>query len=157
MILTSERLNNSDMLAETLKVLTINDAVYYNSEKNDAEGDPRSNPKVATHTSDKKKRKVVNTTNGNLRQKVLSNRTLPIITTIIDHMITDRVDTCGGTTNAHTMPTTNPVITNAARSSARVLRNPRGHISRTEMDGTTPRYGNVSETGKGPVLIGGTI
>ena len=29
-ILTSERINNSDALAETLKRLTINNAVYYN-------------------------------------------------------------------------------------------------------------------------------
>ena len=35
-ILTSERLNNSDALAETLKILTINDASYYKSDKNGA-------------------------------------------------------------------------------------------------------------------------
>ena len=53
-ILTSERLNNSDELAETLKDLTINDTGYYNSDENDAEGNPKSNPKLATHTSDGK-------------------------------------------------------------------------------------------------------
>ena len=42
-------------LAETLKGLTINDAVYYNSDKNDANGDTARNPKVDTHTSDEKK------------------------------------------------------------------------------------------------------
>ena len=40
-ILTSERLNNSDALAKAMKVFTINDAGYYNSDKNDAEGDPK--------------------------------------------------------------------------------------------------------------------
>ena len=55
-IFSSERQNNSDALAETLKGLTlhstINDAGYYNSDRNDAEGDPKSGPLVATHTSD---------------------------------------------------------------------------------------------------------
>ena len=55
-ILTSERLRNSDALAETLKILTINDASYYESAKNYAKGDPARNPKVATHTSDRKKK-----------------------------------------------------------------------------------------------------
>ena len=64
-ILTSERLNNSDALAETLKGLTINDSGYYNLDKNDAKGNPASDPKVATNTSDGKKGKVTNTSNGN--------------------------------------------------------------------------------------------
>ena len=71
-IMTSERLNNSDALAETLKGLTINDAGFYESDsanKNDAKGDPASNPKVATHTSKGKKRKVTDTSNGDLQQK----------------------------------------------------------------------------------------
>ena len=67
-ILTSQRINNLDTLAETLKVLTINDAGYYNSGKNYAEGDPASNPKVATHTSDGNKIKVTDTSNVNLKQ-----------------------------------------------------------------------------------------
>ena len=55
-ILTSERQNSSDALAETMKVLTIKNAGYYNSDENDAEGDPKIDPKVSTHTSDGKKR-----------------------------------------------------------------------------------------------------
>ena len=46
-----------------IKGLTIDDSGYYNSEKNSAEGDPASNPKVYTHTSDGKKRKVTDTSN----------------------------------------------------------------------------------------------
>ena len=60
-ILTSEKRNNSGALAEALKGLTINDAGYYESDSanvNDAKGDLASNPKVATHTSDGKKRKL---------------------------------------------------------------------------------------------------
>ena len=157
-ILTSERLNNLDALAETLKGLIINEAVYYNSEKNDAEGDPTSNPKVANHTSDGKKIKVTDTINGNLQQKSLISRTLPIITTTIDPQIPDRVATCGGTPHARTEPTTKEVITDAACSSARILRNP-GHVSKTVRDATTPRDGNVAvrfPQENGPVLIGDT-
>ena len=55
-ILTSERINNSDALVETLKLLTINDPGYYNPDKNDTEGGPTSNPSLATHTSDGKKK-----------------------------------------------------------------------------------------------------
>ena len=65
-ILTSEKRNNLDALAETLKVLTINNSGYYESESantNDAKGDPTSDQKVATHPSDRKKRKVTDTRN----------------------------------------------------------------------------------------------
>ena len=65
-ILTSEKLNNSGALAETLKGLTINDAGYYYSDENDEKGDPASNAKVATHTNVGKKRKVTETSNGNV-------------------------------------------------------------------------------------------
>ena len=64
-ILTSDILNNSDALVETLKGLTINNAGYYNPEKNDTEGDPTSDPKKATHTSDRKKIKITDTSNRN--------------------------------------------------------------------------------------------
>ena len=84
-ILTSERRNNLDVLAKMLKGLTIDskikDSAYYNSDKNYAEGSPKSNPLVANHTSDGKKRKFTDTdtTNGNSPQKLLINQTLPII------------------------------------------------------------------------------
>ena len=67
-ILTSERINNSDVLAETLKVLTVNNVGYYNSDENYAGGDPERDPKVAIHTSDGNKIKVTDTSNGNLQQ-----------------------------------------------------------------------------------------
>ena len=142
-ILTSERLNNPDALAETLPGLTINHAGYYNSEKNDVEGNPEKYLKLATHTSDGKKRKFTDTSNGNLQQKLLINRTLPIITMTIDPRIPDRVSTCGGTPRVHTTTNKKEVITDAAHSSARILWT-HGHVSRTSRDGTTPRDGNVS-------------
>ena len=74
-IFTSERRITLDVLAETLKGLTlhstINISAYYNSDKDDAESDPKIDPLEATHTSDGKKRKVTNTdtTNGDSPQK----------------------------------------------------------------------------------------
>ena len=46
---------------------TINDSEYYNSDEDDAEIYPKSDPLVATHTNDGKKIKVADTdsTNGN--------------------------------------------------------------------------------------------
>ena len=76
-ILKIEKRNKSDALAETLKGLKINGAGYYESyaaNENDAKGDTASHPKVATHTSDGKKRKVTDTSNGFLQQKLLSNQ-----------------------------------------------------------------------------------
>ena len=89
--------------------------------ENNAKGDPARNPKVYTHTSDRNKIKVTGTSNGNLQQKLLSNRTLPIITTKIDPPILDRVETCGGTPHALATPTTKGVITDKTHSSARIL------------------------------------
>ena len=84
-IFASEGLNNSDILAKTLKRLTmdstINDSAYYNSDEDDAESDPKSDPLVATHTSDGKKRKVTNTdtTNRNSPHLIWINRLIPEI------------------------------------------------------------------------------
>ena len=59
-----------------LKGLTIIDTGYYESDKNDAIGDPTRDAKLATHTSDKKKRKVADTSNGILQQKLLIKNSL---------------------------------------------------------------------------------
>ena len=61
---------------------------------NDEKGDPASDPKIAIHTSDKRKRKVTDTSNIDLQQKILSNPTLLIITMTIDPRIYDRSATC---------------------------------------------------------------
>ena len=50
-ILLSEKIKKLDALAEILKDLTIDDIGYYNSDENDAKGDPEIDPKVATHTT----------------------------------------------------------------------------------------------------------
>ena len=58
-ILTSEKLETLDTLSETLKMLTINNAGYYESNSlnvNGAKGDPESDPKIATHIMTIKKK-----------------------------------------------------------------------------------------------------
>ena len=87
MILTSEKRDNSDAMVETLKGFTIKNSGYYESDSentNNAKGDPASDPNVATHNTDINKRKVTDSRNRDLQQKVLSNQTLPIITTEIE-------------------------------------------------------------------------
>ena len=95
-MLTSEKRDKSDALAEKLKGLTINNTGYYESDSsnaNDEKGDPASYLKIATHTSDGKKIKVTDTSKGYLQPKLLSNRNLPIITTrqICLSMVGDRI------------------------------------------------------------------
>ena len=139
-ILTSEKRDKSDTLAETLKGLTINNAGYYESDSvnaNGAKGDPASDPKISNHTSDVNKIKVTDTSNGDLQQKLLSNRTLPIITTTIDPWIDDRVETCAASPHRLATPQTTEVVTDAAGSSTRVLQTPR-RVSRTGREGTNP-------------------
>ena len=48
-----------------LNNVTINDVGYYESDSENA-NDPARNPKVATHNSDRKKRKFKDTSNGHL-------------------------------------------------------------------------------------------
>ena len=82
----NERQISSNIMEETIKgfkVLTldstINDSAYYHLEEDDAENDPNSDPKVATHTNDRKKRKVTDTdtTNRNYPHKLLINQIIP--------------------------------------------------------------------------------
>ena len=103
--------------------MTINNAGYYNSDKNDVKGDPANDPNVATHTSERNKINFTDTSNLNLQQKLLINRTLPIITMAIDPQITDSVVTCERTPHVFTTPNTKGVITYAALGSAHILRN----------------------------------
>ena len=158
LIFTIENLDSLDELANALKYLTINDAEYYESDKNDATGDPASDQKVPTHTSDGKKRKFTDTSNVNLQQNLLINWTLLIITTTIDPQIPDRVTTYGENPHVRTTPTTKRVITDATRRGAHILRNP-GYVSRTDRGGTTPRKRDLavrSPQEKSSVMIGCT-
>ena len=105
----NERRITSEILAEMIKVFKeltlqpkINDSAYYNSDKNYTESDPKIDPLVATHTSDRKKINVTDTgnTNENSPQILLINRTLLIIILSIDARIPDGVAVCRGTLHA---------------------------------------------------------
>ena len=70
-ILKSEKIDKLDVLSKTLKGLKINDAGYYESgsaNANGENGDTASNPKIATHTSDRNKIKFTDTSNKVLQQ-----------------------------------------------------------------------------------------
>ena len=123
-----------------LKGLTINDTGYYESysaNKNDAKYDPAGYRKIATHTSDGKKRNVIDTSNGDLQQQLLSNQTLLIITTMIDSRIDNMVVTYGVSMIKLATLHIPEVITDAVCSNARSLQTS-GHVSRTNRDGNTP-------------------
>ena len=62
--------------------MRINDSGYYISDENDAQGDPESDRKLATHTSERKKDSYWHC-KVNLQQQLLINLTLLIITTPI--------------------------------------------------------------------------
>ena len=159
-IWTSEKLDKSYALAEMLKGLIIYVSGYYWSDSanaNDAKGDPASDPKTGTHTSDNKKRKVTDTSNGDLQQKLLSNWTLPIITMEMDTQIDNMITTCSENPHTIAMPLMKEVIMDAARRSARVLWTPK-HVSRTGREGNTPGitpHAVIPPRANPPVLIGG--
>ena len=70
-----------DGLVDTVKKLTINDSEYYESDTataSDTQDDPIYNPEKVNHTGNRNER-VTNTNNGNFEQKLLSNRTIPIV------------------------------------------------------------------------------
>ena len=160
---TSERRNTSDILVETLKVLAldlkINDSAYCNSYEDDAESNPKSDPLVATHTSDGKKIKVTDTdtNNGNSPQKILINRTLPMIIPPIDPRIMDGIAAGRGATHACHTISLKVIVTDAARSGARVFQNP-ADVNQKDTDGKIPQDGNTPiryPRLTSPVLIGG--
>ena len=162
-IFTSERRNTLDMLAETIKVFTIdstiNDSAYYDSDKDDAENDSKSDPLVAAHTSDGNKIKVADTvtTNRNSPQKLLINRTLLMIVLLIYPRISDRVAAVIETMYARQTPALKVIAMDMMRSGARVFWTP-ADVSRHDTDRTTPRDSNTSISSprfNSPVFIGG--
>ena len=138
---------------------TINDSACYNSDEDDAESDQKRDSLVATHTSDRKKRKVTDadTTNINSPQKILIKRTLPMIIPPIDPWVEDGVEAGRGTTYARQTLYLEVIIPDAAHSGAHVFRTP-ADTSQTNRDEKNPRDGNTSISYlrlNSPVLIGG--
>ena len=163
-----ERQNPSGIIAETIKYLkgctiqsTISDSAYSDSDEqvdaiSDSEEqvdtinypnelvdavsnpkrDPSSDEKVATYT-----------TNGNPPQKSLRSRFVPKIIQgairSIDHLVTEDAPGIQETLGARQAVLLKEVVTDAARSGARIFRTLR-ELSRTVRDGSTPRCVNTS-------------
>ena len=98
--------------------MTINDAEYYVSNSatvNDAKGDLASDPKTVTHTRDAKG-KVADTSNIIFQQKLLSNRTLPVVVPVMDPRIDNMIAPIGWASQTLFTPVTKEVV--AKRSAA---------------------------------------
>ena len=109
---------------------TINDSADDHSNKNVAKSDPKSDPLVATHTSDGKKRKVTDTdtTNRNSPHKLLINRLIPDIIPDaippVDQTVAEDATGSGETLHAHCMILSKEIVTDAAHSAVHVFRTP---------------------------------
>ena len=71
--------------------------------------------KTVTYTSDGKG-KFTDTSNGILKQKLLSKRTLPVIATEMDSMIENRIVTMVGASHTLVMTATKEVVADALRT-----------------------------------------
>ena len=102
---------------------TINNSSYYNSDADDVEDDPKSDPLVNTHNSDGKKGQLTDsdTNNRNYPQNLLINRTHLMIVPPIDLRVAGGVSSGRGTTHTRQTPTLKVIVTDAARSGAPVF------------------------------------
>ena len=124
-LFTSENLDKSDDMAGTLKILTIKNAGYYASKSataSDAQGDLTCDLKTVTDTSNMKE-KITDTSNGNYEQKLLINRTLPVVVLMTKPRIEDRIAPIVGDSQAILTPVTKEVVAYAACGGAWVNQN----------------------------------
>ena len=85
-------------LEDGLKDFTVYNTEYYLSKStimNDEKGDLASNPKTVNQTSEEKG-KGTDTSNGNLQQKLLSNRNLPVVVLTMNPRIDYNIVPIGG-------------------------------------------------------------
>ena len=129
----NERQIALDVLKETIKEFhgqtiqsKIRDSAYYDSEEHDAVSDQKSDSLVATHASDRSKRKITDnyTIKGNSTHKLILNRLIPKTTPgairTIDQAITEDVAGIGETLDVRQTVLSKDIITDAARSGARI-------------------------------------
>ena len=121
----------------------------------DAQGDPTYDPRTVTRTSNSNE-KVTKTSNRNIKQKLLSNLTLPVLVPTMNPRIEQRIATIIVAPQTLLTPAMNEVIADAVSGGAWVNRNPR-QVSRNGVNGSTP--GDMSHVvsvkySPSPVLIG---
>ena len=100
-IFKSEKLDISDELVDAVKYLTINDAGHCESNivtESDVPGNLTRNTETVTHTINGNET-VTHTINGNCIQKLLSNRTIPVVVSTTNLLIYHRIAPISGTTN----------------------------------------------------------
>ena len=156
-IFTGEKLDKSDNLLEAVNNLTINDAEYHESNTataSDAQGDLTHNPKTVTHTSNGKET-FSDTSNGDCEQKILSNRTLPIVVPTMNPRIDNKISPIGGASQTLLTLKTKEVAADTVLFGAWFNQTPR-QVSPSEADGITPgKIGHSvrSKPAPSPVLI----
>ena len=142
----------SDILEEKIKGFKgltlhsiINNSTYDNSDKDDAERDPKIDQLISNHTGDRKKIKITDTdtTNINFSQKLLINQTIPVIIPPTDPPIVDGVAASRGSLHARQTIASEDIVTDAARTDACVFQDP-AVVNRKDTDRTIPQDGNTS-------------
>ena len=109
---------------------TINDSADDNSNKNITESNPKSDPLVATHTSDRNERKITDTdtTKENFLHKLLTNREIPAIIQgvmpPVNKTTTYGVETSGRYLHVVRVVLHKEIFTGAMRSTAGVIKYP---------------------------------
>ena len=116
MIFTSEKLNKSDELVDSVKKLIINDAGYHESNtatKSDAQGDLARNPETVPNTSNGNE-PVTRTSNGNFEQKLLSNWTIHVVPPSMNLRIDQKIVLIVLAPHTLLTPATKEVVADAA-------------------------------------------
>ena len=114
-----------DKLADAVNDLIINDAEYHVSKsvtENDAKGNPARDPKTVNHTSDGKEK--VRYTSNRKPQKIMSNRTLPVVIPKMNPSIENRIAPIGRAYQTPLMPVMKEVVVDAACGGAWINRTP---------------------------------
>ena len=137
----NERQIYANVLSETIigfRILTLdstmNSSEYYHSEENDAENDPNRYPKVATHSSDRKKIKVTDTdtTNENSPHKLLINWIIQEIILVeillIEQTISEDGAEIGEILHVYCTIISKKIVIDATRRYAHVIITPAGVI-----------------------------
>ena len=133
-----------DELIDTVKKLTINDAKYYESNTattSDAHSDITCNPEKFTHTSNGNET-VTHTSNGNFEQQLLSNRTIPVLTLVMNLGIDQGTAPIILAPQTLLMTETKEVVADTEFGGALKNRNMR-KVSMTGVNGSTPVGGSL--------------
>ena len=105
--------------------MTINNDVYYESisaTASDIQGYLTRNPKTVNHTSNRKE-KFAENSHGDFEQKLLSNRTLPVVVPTMNLGICDRIAPIEGASQTLSTLATKEVIADVACGGAWVNHN----------------------------------